>query len=294
MRLSIITRTADRLRFLERASQGIAAAALAESEWIVCDDARSGTPELEAFIAHAAASLPLQVRLVRSCSGSRSKAANAGLAAAKGEFVHIHDDDDTIDAAFYRRSIDFLEQHNEYGGVASLADRIDERLEADRIVALSRRPHYREMRSVTLSSMAVTQTIPPIAFVARRSVMAEVGTFDERLDVCEDHEYFLRFLLTSDIGRIPEVLAAFHVRLSESAGSSANSPASTDHAATDARFRNFMLRNDLAVGRIGLGWLLAAGEMNRANWRANYLIEKLRRRPTLAGINRSMRRWIVG
>ena len=290
MQLSIITRTADRLNFLERAYEGIAAAAPDDSEWIVCDDALSGTAGLEAFITRARAHLHIPVRLVKSRSTNRSKAANAGLLVAEGEFVHIHDDDDTVDPEFYHHSISFLRKRAEYGGVASLSDRIDERVDTNRIVELSRRPHYHEVRSITLSSMAVTQTIPPISFVARRSVMTEVGLFNERLEVCEDHEYFLRFLLKSDIGRILEVLAAFHVRPPGSLGSNANSLASTDHTAADAQFRNMMLRNDMAADRHGLGWLMALGEMNRANWRANVLIDRLRRRPVVARIGRFVRR----
>ena len=274
---SIITRTASRLLFLARMRDRLAAAAPEASEWIICDDAPAGTPGMAAFLDEAQRRLPMDVRLVETRSASRPKAANGGLAAACGDLVHIHDDDDTVEPAFYRRTAAFLERHPEFGGVSVLCDRIDEELIDGQLRFRRRRPHYHEIRSISLLSMATTQTIPPIGFVARRSVIQAVGPFNEALSVCEDHEFFLRFLLKADIGIVRERLASFHHRASGGGDFAANSLASTDHAAQDARFRNAMLRRDMEEGRVGLGWLLVLGEINRAGWRRKVLLKRLGR-----------------
>lgn len=277
MKLSIITRTGNRLQFLERALQSVVSAAPSECEWIVCDDAVGGTPEIRSFIKQAQITTNIPIHLVESHTGNRARAANAGLQIAKGEFIHIHDDDDTVNKDFYLQVMKFLEEKTEYGGVATFCNRIDEKIVDDKIVTLSERPHYHEIHSLTLLSMATTQTVPPIAFVARKSKMDKVGEFNASLDVCEDHEYFLRFLLETDIGLIPNALAAFHQRPSNTLGSFSNSAASTNHTIVDAQFRNRMLREDITSNKIGLGWLLAVGDLNRSNLRVNMFVYHLRR-----------------
>ncbi|MCA8906670.1 MAG: glycosyltransferase [Rhodospirillaceae bacterium] len=279
LEFSILTRTALRLPFLERARVGLEAAAPGSAEWIICDDAPEGTPGMAAFVEAARHALPFEVRLVETRSASRPRAANGALAAARGRLVHLHDDDDTVEPAFYRRTAAFLDARPDCGGVAVLCDRVDEELARDGTFrTLRRRPHYHEIRSVGLLSMATTQTVPPIGFVARRSVLDAVGPFDESLSVCEDHEYFLRFLLQADIGLVRERLAAFHHRPSPEQPGACNSLASTDHEAQDARFRTLMLRRDMAQGGMGLGWLLALGEMNRPAWRRKVFLRRLGRR----------------
>ena len=77
---------------------------------------------------------------------------------------------------------------------------------------LRRIPHYPETRAVSLAELAVVQMFPPVAFVARRECVNAVGGFSERFEVCEDYDFYLRFLTRFDIGVLPEVLCAFHQR----------------------------------------------------------------------------------
>lgn len=276
-RFSIITRTASRLCFLHRVREGLAVAAPADSEWIICDDAPNGTNDLETFVDNARSTLPFAVSLVPVHSANRSRAANAGLAKATGTYVHIHDDDDTVSPAFYRRTAEFLDAHPHFGGVSVFCNRVDETLSDDGFVVGRQRPHYHEVRAISLLSMATTQTIAPIGFLARRTAVERTGPFDETLAVCEDHEFFLRFLLIADIGVLSEQLAAFHHRPLNAMGDSANSLASTDHETQDALFRNEMLRRDHASGLVGLGWLLSMGEANRPAWRRRVALRRLGR-----------------
>jgi hypothetical protein len=290
--VSIITRTANRPWFLSRVCDGLRAARPSDAEWIICDDAPRGTPGIGDFIEQAAHRLAMPVRLVESHSGSRPKAANRGLEAARGAFVHLHDDDDTIAPAFYARTTEFLKTESAYGGVAVLSERVDERWDGCRAVPHRRRPHYHEIAALTLASMATVQTIPPIALLVRRSTVETVGPFNVNLAVCEDHEFLLRLLMVADIGMIRECLAAFHQRVGGKDGDAdaLNSAASTEHATQDARFRNAMLRNDLAEGRVGLGFLLALGEMNQGAWRVNLLLSKLRQYTSFRFAERILRR----
>jgi hypothetical protein len=167
--------------------------------------------------------------------------------------------------------------------VATLSENVLERALPDgTFEEISRHRHYPELRVISLAEFAVVQTFPPIAFVARRSAINETGAFDETLEVCEDYEFYLRFLTKFDIGVLPEVLCAFHRR--ERSGRSrgvrdlSNSTASTNHRLEDKLFRNMLLRRDLEKGEMGIGWLLALGDMTRASWRTNLIFDALQRR----------------
>ncbi len=263
------------------------------SEWIVVDDAPGGSPGLSSFLDSAQAKWKAPIKLVASAAKHRAKAANAGLAAASGTLVHFLDDDDTVAPDFYLKTIAFLDAQPRFGAVATLAEQVTERAMPDgSFRELSRTPHYPETRVISLAEFAVVQTFPPVAFVARRQAVEGVGGFDTSFEVCEDYELFLRFLTQYDIGFLPEALCAFHQRAVDGATpeSWVNSPASHQHELESKLFRNALLRRDLAQGQVGMGWLLALGDMTRANWRANLVLDALKRR----AIPRFLLRWLRG
>lgn len=280
-KLSVITRTNDRLPLLRRCLSSLQAAAVEDLEWIVVDDAPGGSAGVAEFIEIARSNLTAPLKLVVSGERNRAKAANAGLAAASGALVHFLDDDDTVSPQFYAKTIAFLGAQARFGAVATLAEGVTERPMPDgSFREITRRLHYPETRAVSLAEFAVVQTIPPVAFVARREAIDAAGGFDPAFEVCEDYEFFLRFLAQSDIGILPEVLCAFHQRevASNTPKSWANSSASYDHQLEDRLFRNALLRRDLSNGGMGLGWLLALGDMTRAAWRLNLVLDALHRR----------------
>ena len=217
-KLSVITRTYDRLPLLRRCFESIRSAATEGLEWIVVDDVPGGSPDLSAFVASAREGCSMEVRLVVAGTRHRAKAANAGLAAATGALVHFFDDDDTIAPDFYAKAIAYLAEQPRFGAVATLADSVVERAMPDgSFWEVARTPHYPETRVVSLAEFAVVQTIAPVSFVARRDCIDATGGFDERFEVCEDYDFYLRFLTRFDIGILPEILCAFHSREAHSA-----------------------------------------------------------------------------
>jgi len=293
IKISVITRTCDRAPLLGRCLRSLRQAAVEDSEWIVVDDAPGGSPGVASLLETARAEWRAPIKLVASGAKHRAKAANVGLAAASGTLVHFLDDDDTVAPDFYVKTIAFLDEQPRFGAVATLAERVTERATPDgSFLELTRAPHYPETRVVSLAEFAVVQTFPPVAFVARRQAAEAVGGFDVSFEVCEDYDFYLRFLTRSDIAILPEVLCAFHQRVPDDAtpDSWTNSFGSHQHALEDKLFRNALLRRDLAQGRMGMGWLLALGDMTRANWRANLVLDALKRR----SMPRFLWRWLRG
>jgi glycosyltransferase involved in cell wall biosynthesis len=262
-RVSVVTRTMGRPAFLRRVGAALGAAAPAGLEWIVVDDSgEPGTGRDEA--SAAAARWNLNLVLVASGQRHRARALNSGLAAATGDFLHILDDDDTIMRGFYDAALARLAEQPRFGAVACRAERVDEKVSAGGdLQELRRRPHYPELRAVSLMSMAVQQVTPPCSLLFRREAMDATGAFDPGLEVCEDHEYLLRFMLRHDIGLIDRTLCAFHVRSKDAPEGWRNSRATLAHAEADALFRNAMLRRSLDDPADRIGLLLAAGELLR-------------------------------
>ncbi len=292
IRLSVITRTYDRLPFIQRCLESLRRAAIQDMEWIVVDDKPGGSQALCGFID--AVRQDGQFPILRIVAGTRhrSKAANAGLHAASGSFIHFFDDDDTVNPNFYKQTIGFLDAHSRFGAVASHSERVTERIEPEGTLREVRRiPHYPETSAISLAEFAVVQSFAPVAFVARRECIDATGLFDTSLDVCEDYDFYLRFLERFDIGVLPEKLCAFHQREGDlPAESWRNSAASIQHELEDKLFRNTLLRRDLQAGKLGLGWLLAVGTLNRAGWRANLALDALQRNSLINFFLRRLRR----
>ena len=289
-KISVITRTCDRLPLLERCFESLRKASVADLEWIVVDDQAGSNPQLREFVARAGSIG--SVRLVKSGARHRAKAANIGLAAATGELVHLLDDDDTVAPGFYGKTADFLSANTRFGAVVTLAERVVERRMTDgSFKAIERLPHYPELRAVSLAELAVVQTFAPVSFVARRECLETIGGFNEQFEVCEDYDLYLRFLTRFDIGVVPEVLCAFHQREEGNVPETwLNSFASRQHRIEDKLFRNALLRRDLEQGKMGIGWLLAIGDMTRAAWRLNLVLDALQRRTLPRAIVRWLRR----
>lgn len=279
--VSVITRNCGRLPLLRRCFQTLRAAALPGTEWIIVEDGEKDCANLKAFAAEARREWDGTIKIVGSSHRHRAKAANVGIRAATGAFVHFFDDDDTIAPEFYTKTIGFLRSQPRFGAVATLSENVLERMLPDgTFEQVSRIRHYPELRVISLAEFAVVQTFAPIAFVASRSAVEATGPFDETLEVCEDYEFYLRFLTRFDIAVLPEVLCAFHRRKhgTQMSQDMRNSPASINHRLEDKLFRNTLLRRDLESGTMGIGWLLAFGDMTRASWRANLVFDALQRR----------------
>lgn len=259
MRLSVITRTLGRPLLLARAARSIAAAKVADMEWIIVEDKKDVSSETRQI---ATSVCDIKINIIASGGLGRTVAANSGLKAAHGAFVHIHDDDDTIESEFYGTLLDFLKENPRYSGARSFCRRIYERIEGEKIRLVKARRIYPERRIVSLTDAAEVFAYPPIGVIFNRAKLLEIGGFDESFEVGEDYELLLRYLTHANIGTHTACLANVHVRL-DGEGHYANSLMERRFAEEDALFRDELLRRDLVAGRFGLGFLLALGRQSR-------------------------------
>lgn len=269
-RVSIVTRTKNRPLLLHRAIASVLAQTMRSWEMLIVNDGGEPGPvdAAVAAVAHPAAG---RIRVLHhERSHGMEAASNSALSHARGEFVVIHDDDDTWEPDYLDACVAHMDASDPcVGGVITLSTRITERLEADGVHRESVEPYSTGVTAVTLIQMARENMFPPIAFLYRRSALDTVGRYREDLPVLGDWDFNLRFLMQFDIDVIPRPLSNYHIRPAVKSGIYSNTiVGGLDlHQKYDVRLRNGYLRDDMRQGRVGLGFLINMGRlMNDQLW----------------------------
>jgi glycosyltransferase involved in cell wall biosynthesis len=250
IRVSIITRTKDRIIMLKRAAESVANQRFRDFEWIVVND--GGDPVQVDDVLDGYRGRIDNIKTVHhAASRGMEAASNAGIAAAsQGVFLVIHDDDDSWDPDFLKETVSFLSGPDgaTFGGVISQTLEVDEIVKGESIIEKARRRWhpmlgYYPEGGVHISDLSVINQFPPIAFLYRRAVLDRIGCYNEKLPVLGDWEFNLRFIMESDIAVIPKPLANYHHRRA-AVGTYGNSvhAGSARHLGYEAIIRNGAIR----------------------------------------------------
>ena len=225
-KVSIITRTRDREIFLARAMASVLGQAEAPSwEWIVVNDA-GNRDKVESILGPAMASHSGQVVLIHlGESKGMENASNRGMEKATGEYVVIHDDDDTWEPTFLKEMAGWMDipGNRPFGGVVCHSHRIEEVVGGESIIIERVTPFNDWLTHLDPWTILEENPFPPISFLFRRSTYDEAGPFDESLPVLGDWEFNVRVILGKPIGILPRTLARYHHRPRAQSGASANS-----------------------------------------------------------------------
>lgn len=255
-RVSIIIRTKDRLLFLARSLLSVQQQSFQDWEIIIVNDG-GDAPALEQLLEQVPDAVRHKVGIIdHATSKGRWAAANAGLKAARGELVVIHDDDDSWHESFLTTMVAALDrQPPSVGGVVCHSQYIDEVVVGGDVMRKGVRPFNNWLQNVTLFRMASRNFIPPISFLYRARLHDELGWYREELPVLGDWDFYMRLLSRFDIELVPRVLANYHLRPANAGERFGNSVLAgiQSHTAVEANILNALLRQDLSEGRIGLG-----------------------------------------
>jgi hypothetical protein len=155
-------------------------------------------------------------------------------------------------------------------GVATRTTEIDEAW-ADGLCQEKRRVTFNpDLEQINLADLAVENYFTTNAFLYRRNALKDIGLYNEALPVLEDWEFNVRFASRFSIIVIPEYLAFYHRRLGLREGMAANSSAE-EHQRQMKELKNAWLREELAAGRRGIGWLARHGKTRAEHRRARLL-----------------------
>jgi glycosyltransferase involved in cell wall biosynthesis len=199
--VSVILPCFERLRFLRSAVASVFAQTFSDWELVIVDDG-SGS-QVQAYLLEVAADP--RVRTLRLAhSGNPAAVRNAGLRSAQGEYVAFIDSDDVwlprkleVQVASLRRR-----EQCRWGYAAyDLIDAAGQAADRPDVQAWMRHEGRALDAAVRLRLMVALPSV-----LAERSLVEEVGGFDEGQRFYEDYDLWFRMALRSDADVVPEAL----------------------------------------------------------------------------------------
>ena len=252
-KVAIITRTKNRRILLWRALDSVCKQSFRDFVWVVVNDA--GEKECVDAVAAEAARRGVEVKVLhREKSIGMEAASNAGIRSCESEYIVIHDDDDSWEPDFLKKTVAFLDEEPLFAGVVTHTLLVNEVIKDGVPRTTSSYGFNTWLKSIYLMEMLMANSFPPISFLYRREIYDRIGGYDESLPVLGDWDFNIRFLKEADIGVIPELLALYHHRdtitdAGDVYGNTVNAGISK-HIRYDAILRNHYLRTspqDLGV-----------------------------------------------
>src|SRR5262245_1941316 len=188
--VTIIVPSFNYARFIYQSLDSVLAQTWRNWECVVVDD--GSTDDTRAVVMSYAERDP-RIRYIHQENRGLSAARNKGIERSRGEFLQFLDADDLIEERKLEKQIEFLRNHRDvdivYGGVMSFTS-----VEGDRIIGgeeLTWLPSISGSERDALLAL-IRQPFPAHSALIRRSVIADVGLFDERLKACEDGHFWVR------------------------------------------------------------------------------------------------------
>jgi glycosyltransferase involved in cell wall biosynthesis len=256
-RVSVVIRTKERPQLLRRALDDVLAQTMPDWHLIVVNDGGSREP-VDALVQERDASLQGRAEVIHvdGGTGSMEAAANLGAQRARGEFVVIHDDDDTWDREFLRLMVGALDADLDAIAAAARTEIVFERIVGDRQVELRRKPFVPPGEIITLYDLLQTNRFVPISLLIRRRVYDEIGWYDPALRAVGDWEFNLRLVRHGRVLFVGDDPLAFWHQRPHATGATSNSVfgESLDHMQFDRMVRDRALQE--YIDENGIGGLL--------------------------------------
>ena len=252
-RVSIIVRTKNRPTLLARALDDILDQSFLSWRVVIVNDGGDAS-DVNRVVDSRRDRFGGRVEVVHEAESQGMEAAsNLALARSSGEFVAIHDDDDTWAIDFLAATVAELDRSPELVGVAVATEIVFERLEGDRVVELERRPFGPPDDIVTVFDLLLSNRFVPISLLTSRSAIEAIGGFDATLPVVGDWEMHLRLAASGSIAYLADKTRAFWHQRPTADGDLANTVhgLSAFHSRYDKLVRERALRAHIEAHGMG-------------------------------------------
>jgi glycosyltransferase involved in cell wall biosynthesis len=196
--VSAVIPTRDRARLVERAVASVLAQSRPPEEVIVVDDgSRDDT------VARLRSAFPAGVEVIAAGGRGVSAARNRGIGAARGEWIAFLDSDD-----------EWLPEKLE-AQLQTLAAEGCRLCHCDEIWIrngrrVNPRRHHRKRGGRIYRDCLPRCAVSPSAALVARSLLDEVGLFDESLPACEDYDLWLRICAREPVAYVDRPLVVKH------------------------------------------------------------------------------------
>lgn len=247
--VAIITRTKDRPVLLARAFASMLAQSYPHWHLYLVND--GGDPEpVDSLVEEYRHSFAGRISVFHhEESQGMESASNTGLSHAKGEYVIIHDDDDSWKPDFLAQAVSHLGgSSNSYAAVATNCHMIHEQIDNDEVVECGRFDYPLWKGDVDFLDLLRLNYIPPICLLIRKSVVDSIGPFNDNLPVLGDWDYILRIMVVGDVATINKELANYHHRIPQGETSHYSNSiigGKTKHEEYQVLYRNSLIRKVL-------------------------------------------------
>jgi len=249
VRITVVTRTCDRPDMLARAAQGLSAQDI-QFDWIIVNDGQS---DVDLGNVKRSGVTPVILKTAPSADArpkGRGQAGIIGMAAVKGQYILLHDDDDMLEPGALRRLAEYLDAHPHAVGVSGGHEVWHEGEGEPEKVST-----YQSALPIKFYALAERNTLLTISTLFRRETYEAIGGLRTDMDALEDWDLWLRMMVKGDIDVISDVVARQYIRIETAAPALRNSRV-IEHEEARIRLLNAYLRDDLEAGRVGLGSLV--------------------------------------
>jgi glycosyltransferase involved in cell wall biosynthesis len=212
--VSVIIPSYNHGRYLRQTLDSVIAQTYPAVELIVVDD---GSTDDTAQVLAAYAHHVKPCRLMQNAGGP-ARPRNVGLNMAQGKYVAIFDSDDIMLPEKLSRQVSFLESYPDVSLVFSDFRNFDAEgcdkpflsagHEPFQQMAKARLPdgHYRIPSHNVYETLIADNFVGTSSIVFRKSIVGEIGVFDETLCNSDDIDFLFRVARKFDLGYIPQVL----------------------------------------------------------------------------------------
>lgn len=274
-KVSIIVRTSKRYIFLDRAIKDIQNQTYKQWKIIIVND-NGDLERIKNIIKDNNLIEKQYVVIDNKGEAGLHKAINLGARAVDTEYVVVHDDDDTWNKEFLNETTKYLDENKETMGVITYSNKVYEKVVNNLIKVKNIKPFNTDLKDIiSINDIMKNNLFSPISFIYRSKVYDEIGYFDESLEVLEDWEFNIRFLMKYDIFVIEKVLANYHIRKNKNINDSFKNTITSKkkmHLKYDTIIRNRYLRKDINNKQVGIGIM-----MNILKWSDNRVMKKIKK-----------------
>lgn len=137
-------------------------------------------------------------------NAGQTAAKNDGLKLAQGQYVAFIDSDDLWDSKKLMRQVEYLEQNKQVGLCYTNGFYIDQNDKQQELIGISPQLTGQCLEKIILGNAIVASSV-----MIRKSILDEVGLFDERLTACENWELWIRFAAKSELAAIDQPLVYY-------------------------------------------------------------------------------------
>lgn len=203
-KVSVVIATYNRSRYVRGAIESVLRQDFKDFEIIVVDDGSTDATK-EALSKYK------NIRYIYQENKGRSEARNAGIRAARAEYVAFLDDDDTWLEGKLSKQVVFLDSHPEAGLVHALSEVVDENGTILGKETAKRLNFYKRAIKIgyTYEGMSRLCIVFLSAVMLRKECFSQVGFFDGNIPAFEDWDFYLRFALKYKMSLIPEILVKY-------------------------------------------------------------------------------------